>query len=271
MRGHAVCSGRLSRCPTFRSGKRRARAPGEPQRNVIAFAARRPPRELATSRTPNPRECPRRGATFAIAREKECDRARGKRRATPLLHCLLVRVVRPHVSASPRSSSACRLWLRLRPRLKLSWPAAPWLRAFPRARFSRRGRASLRITCVRSTQLNRALGANAFSWPHLSTAQPLFAACVVAPQLHRGCTFPPRRGRSAGGAPPAHPPARPPRAARSAQLRSALRRGSHPGPRPARWGAAHAAAPQPRGGSVISWPHSLPRSQQTASRPPPAA
>lgn len=80
-----------------------------------------------------------------------------------------------------------------------------------------------------------------------STSQPLFAALVVAPQLHRGRTFPPRRGRSAGGAPPAHPPARPPRAARRAQLRSALRRGSHPGPRPARWGAAHAAAPQPRG------------------------
>jgi hypothetical protein len=71
-------------------------------------------------------------------------------------------VVRPHVSTRPRGSSARRLWLRLRPRLKLSWPAAPWLRAFPRARFSRQGRASLRIAFVRSTQLSRALGANAF-------------------------------------------------------------------------------------------------------------
>lgn len=104
-----------------------------------------------------------------------------------------------------------------------------------------------------------------------STAQPLFAACVVALQLHRDRTFPPRRGRSAGGAPPAHPPARPPRAARTAQLRSAVRRGSHPGPRPARRRAAHAAARQPRGGSVISWPTSLPRAQQTASPAPPVA
>jgi len=120
------------------------------------------PRELAAPAPEDPRGGPRRVTPFAIARERECDRARGKRRATPLLHCLLVRVVRPRVSARPRSSSARRLWLRLRPRLKLSWPAAPWLRAFPRARFSRQGRASLRITCVRSTQLSRALGANAF-------------------------------------------------------------------------------------------------------------
>jgi hypothetical protein len=47
-------------------------------------------------------------------------------------------------------------------RLKLSWPAAPWLRAFPRARVSRAGSAALRIAFVRSTQLSRALGANAF-------------------------------------------------------------------------------------------------------------
>jgi hypothetical protein len=162
MRGHAVCSGRLSRCPTFRSGKRRARAPGNRKGMSLLLLPAARPRALVTAAPQNSRECPRRVTPFAIAREKECDRARGKRRATPLLHCLLVRVVRPHVSTRPRGSCACRLWLRLRPRLKLSWPAAPWLRAFPRARFSRRGRASLRIAFVRSTQLSRALGASGF-------------------------------------------------------------------------------------------------------------
>ena len=39
-----------------------------------------------------------------------------------------------------------------------------------------------------------------------STAQPLFAARIVGPQLLRGRTFPPRRGRSAGGASPTPPP-----------------------------------------------------------------
>jgi hypothetical protein len=34
----------------------------------------------------------------------------------------------------------------------------------------------------------------------------LWAACIVAPLLRRGCTLPPRRGRCAGGAPPAPPP-----------------------------------------------------------------
>src|SRR6185503_12004051 len=115
----------------------------------------------------DPPECPRRVTPFASAREKGCVSARGKRRATPLLHCLLVRASRPHVSARPRSSRACRLWLRLRPHLKLSWPAAPWLRAFPRARFSQAGRASLRIAFVRATQLSGALGANGLSWSHV--------------------------------------------------------------------------------------------------------
>jgi hypothetical protein len=112
------------------------------------------PRELAAATPADPPECPRRVTPFAIAREKECVSARGKRRATPLLHRLLVRASRLLVSTRPRSSSVRRLWLRLRPHLKLSWPAAPWLRAFPRARFSQAGRAPLRITFMRATQLS---------------------------------------------------------------------------------------------------------------------
>ena len=154
MRGHAVCSGRLFRCPTFRSGKRRARAPGNRKGMTLLLLPAAQPRELATATPAGPPECPRRVTPFAIAREKECVSARGKRRATPLLHRLLVRASRLHVSARPRSSRVCRLWLRLRPHLKLSWPAAPWLRAFPRARFSQAGRAPLRITFMRATQLS---------------------------------------------------------------------------------------------------------------------
>jgi len=72
------------------------------------------PRELATAAPEDPREGPRRVTPFAGAREKECDRARGKRRATPLLHRLLVLAAPPHVSNRPRGLQACRLWPRLR-------------------------------------------------------------------------------------------------------------------------------------------------------------
>jgi hypothetical protein len=96
MRGHAVCSGRLSRCRTFRSGKRRARAPGNHKGRTLLLLPAARPRELAAATPADPRECPR--------------------RVTPLLHRLLVRVSRLYVSARPRSSRVCRLWLRLRRR-----------------------------------------------------------------------------------------------------------------------------------------------------------
>ena len=48
MRGHAVCSGRLFRCRTFRSGKRRARAPGNVKGMTLLLLPAAQPRELAT-------------------------------------------------------------------------------------------------------------------------------------------------------------------------------------------------------------------------------
>jgi len=60
------------------------------------------PRELAAASPEDSRGCPRRVTPFAGAREKECDSARGKRRATPLLLRLLVLASRLHVSARPR-------------------------------------------------------------------------------------------------------------------------------------------------------------------------
>lgn len=139
LRGHAACSGRLSRCPTFRSGKRRARAPRKPQRNDIAFAARRP--------TPRTRRRRARGSSRRpAARHAVCRRARKGMRQSARQTSRHAAPSSPVVSAVPASRfrpspwpHVRRLWLRLRPPLKLSWPAAPWLRAFPRARVSQAG------------------------------------------------------------------------------------------------------------------------------------
>ena len=69
MRGHAVCSGRLSRCRTFRSGKRRARAPGNRKRMSLLLLPAARPRELATTAPPKSSRVP--AACHAV-----CDRAR---------------------------------------------------------------------------------------------------------------------------------------------------------------------------------------------------
>jgi len=181
-----------------------------------------------TTRPPSPRHA------GCIAREKEGDRARGqpaRRGFPPRLwheHREIATSARPTLAygrAAHVGLPKTRLW---------PTPARAFVaRALLSARSSRDSRAAFYARAAAGAA-KPSLGRTGIRAPAPSTAQPLFAACGAATFLQRDVTFPPRRGRCAGGARPRPPPARPPRAARRAPLRVTLRRGSHPGPRPAR-------------------------------------
>ena len=89
-------------------------------------------------------------------------------------------------------------------RLKLSWPAAPWPARFHALGLREQGRAPLRITFMRSTQLSRALGANGFrdrTFPPRNLPVHARRRSATASRLHVSPSPRPQRRRRAPRAP----------------------------------------------------------------------
>lgn len=112
--------------------------PGEPQRNDITFAARRPsPRARRFLARGSPATLAARHASCTCARKgmRSCTQQLSRRAAPAALGALSPELANFHHA----TLSSARLSPVAAPktRLRLSWPAASWLRALPRARPSR--------------------------------------------------------------------------------------------------------------------------------------